>query len=52
MPSSKGSFSTQESNPWIKPMCLLSLALAGRFFTTSATWEALIPLLIPALIYM
>ena len=25
-------------NPWIKPM---SPALAGRFFTTSNTWEAL-----------
>ena len=24
----------------IKPSCLMSLALAGRFFTTSATWEA------------
>ena len=24
----------------IEPMSLMSLALAGRFFTTSATWEA------------
>ena len=27
-------------NPEIKPMSLLSPALTGRFFTTSATWEA------------
>ena len=27
-------------NPGIKPESLMSLALAGRFFTTSATWEA------------
>ena len=27
-------------NPGIKPASLLSSALAGRFFTTSATWEA------------
>ena len=25
----------------IEPMSLMSPALAGRFFTTSATWEAL-----------
>ena len=35
MPSSKGS-----PDPRIKPMSLMSPALAGRFFTTSATWEA------------
>ena len=35
MPSSRGS-----SNPGIKPSYLLSPALAGWFFTTSATWEA------------
>ena len=29
-------------NPGIKPMFLKSPALAGRFFTTSATWEALV----------
>ena len=29
------------SDPGIKPMSLTSPALAGRFFTTSATWEAL-----------
>ena len=29
-------------NPGIESMCLMSLALAGRFFTTSATLEALI----------
>ena len=28
--------------PGIEPTCLTSPALAGRFFTTSATWEALI----------
>ena len=28
-------------NPGIKPLTLISPALAGRFFTTSATWEAL-----------
>ena len=27
-------------NPVIKPMSLMSPALAGRFFTTRATWEA------------
>ena len=27
-------------NSGIKPMFLMSPALAGRFFTTSATWEA------------
>ena len=28
-------------NPEIEPMSFTSSALAGRFFTTSATWEAL-----------
>ena len=28
-------------NPGIEPMSLTSPALAGKFFTTSATWEAL-----------
>ena len=28
-------------NPGIEPVSLTSPALAGRFFTTSATWEAL-----------
>ena len=28
-------------NSGIKPVSLASLALAGRFFTTSTTWEAL-----------
>ena len=28
-------------NPGVKPVCLMSPALAGGFFTTSATWEAL-----------
>ena len=27
-------------NPRIKPGCLMSPALIGRFFTTSTTWEA------------
>ena len=27
-------------NPEFEPMPLVSLALAGGFFTTSATWEA------------
>ena len=27
-------------DPGIKPTSLMSPALAGRFFTTSATWEA------------
>ena len=30
-------------HPGIKPMSLMSPALAGRFFTTSAPWEALKP---------
>ena len=34
-PSSRGS-----SNPGIKPLSLMSPALAGGFFTTSTTWEA------------
>ena len=29
------------SNPEIKPMSLTTPALAGRFFSTSPTWEAL-----------
>ena len=28
-------------DPGIDPVCLVSPALAGIFFTTSATWEAL-----------
>ena len=36
MPSSRGIFLTQELN-----LNLTSPALAGGFFTTSATWEAL-----------
>ena len=27
-------------DPGIKPVCLVSPALVGRFFTTVATWEA------------
>ena len=29
-------------NPGIKPESLISLALAGGFFTTKATWETLL----------
>ena len=32
-------------DPGIEPESLMSLALAGRFFTPSAAWEALILLL-------
>ena len=28
------------SDPGTEPTCLMSPTLAGRFFTTSATWEA------------
>ena len=35
-------------DPGIKPVSLMSPALAGGFFTTSATWEALIRLHLPA----
>ena len=35
MPSSRGS-----SDSGVKPTSLMSVVLAGRFFTTSATWEA------------
>ena len=35
MPSSK-----DLPDPGIKPVSLMSPALAGRFFTTRATWEA------------
>ena len=31
-------------NPGIEPMFLMSPALAGRFFTTSATWDAIVQL--------
>ena len=33
-------------NPEIEPVSLMTLALAGRFFTTSATWEAHFSLLV------
>ena len=35
------SYSRDLPNPGIKPMSLVSPSLAGRFFTTSATWEVL-----------
>ena len=38
MPSSK-----DLPDPGIKPASLMSLALAGRFFTTRATWETQLP---------
>ena len=34
------SFSRDPPDPGINPMSLMSSALAGRFFTTIATWEA------------
>ena len=34
-------------NPRIKPVSLMSPALAGRFFTTSTFWEALIECVLP-----
>ena len=34
-------------NPGIEPESLGSPALAGRFFTTSATWETLTSLILP-----
>ena len=34
------SFSRVSPDPGIEPTSLMSPALAGRFFTTSATWEA------------
>ena len=34
------SFSRDLPDPGIKPMSLMSPALAGRFLATSATWEA------------
>ena len=37
LPSSRGIFQTQGPNPHL----FMSPALAGRFFTTSATWEVL-----------
>ena len=35
-----GPLSGDLPNPGIKPQSLMSPALAGGFFTTSATWEA------------
>ena len=34
-------------NPGVEPMSLMSPALADRFFTTGATWEALLIFLVP-----
>ena len=45
MPSSRGS-----SSPGIKPTTLMSLALAGGFFTTSTTWEAHLHTQIPQIV--
>ena len=33
-------------NPGIEPVSLMTLALSGRFFTTTATWEAHFSLLV------
>ena len=33
------SFSRGLPDPWIEPECLMSPALADRFFTTGATWS-------------
>ena len=38
-------------NSGIKPVSLLSPALAGSFFTTSATWEALVNMYIHLITY-
>ena len=35
-------------DPGIEPMSLQSPALVGRFFTTSATWEAINPVFSPS----
>ena len=42
----QGIFLTKRSDPGIEPASPISPALAGRFFTTSATWE------IPSSMYM
>ena len=34
-------------DPGIKPASLTSPVLAGRFFTTSATWEVVVCILLP-----
>ena len=34
------SYSKDLPNPGIEPASLMAPALAGRFFTTSGTWEA------------
>ena len=34
-------------DPGIEPVSLMSSALAGRFFTTNATWEALFIVILP-----
>jgi hypothetical protein len=34
-----GAISGNLPNPGIKPLSLMSLALAGGFFTSSATWR-------------
>ena len=36
-------FSREHADPEIEPQSLTSLALAGRFFTARATWNALHP---------
>ena len=39
-------------NPGIEPASLVSPALAGRFFTASATWESLFSLYMHQLFYL
>ena len=38
-------------DPGIKPRSLMSPAMAGRFFTTSTTWEAPLYVHIPIYVY-
>ena len=47
IPTSRGS-----SGPGIKPWFLTSSKLAGKFFTTSATWESYIPCIVLNLLYV
>ena len=46
------SFSRDLSNPGSKPTSYMSPALAGRFFVTSTTWEALMLLLLLLLLLL
>ena len=46
------SFSRGSPDPGIEPTSLMSPALTGRFFTTSATWEAFLKKLLPRNIFI